>query len=102
FEQGAKSVKPDITVHVVWTNDWADVARAKERTLILIDKGADLIFHNANDGGPGVFQAVQQHKEKGIYAFGSNADQNAMADDVILASAVLDIPGAFLTLAKEV
>jgi basic membrane protein A and related proteins len=99
FEQGAKSVKPDIKVNIVWTNDWSDVARAKERTLILIGQGADLIFHNANDGAPGVFQACQ---EKGVLCFGSNADQNAVADDVILASAVLDIPSAFLSVGKKV
>lgn len=104
FEMGAKSVKPDIRVEVVWTNDWADVARAKERTLILIGKGADFIFHNANDGAPGVFQAVQEKRKQGadVYAFGSNADQTAMADDVILASAVLDIPAAMLNVAKKV
>jgi basic membrane protein A and related proteins len=102
FEQGAKSVRADIKVNIVWTNDWSDVARAKERTLILISQGADIIFHNANDGAPGVFQAVQEHKDKGVLAFGSNADQTSMADDVILASAVLDIPGAYLNLGRKV
>jgi basic membrane lipoprotein Med (substrate-binding protein (PBP1-ABC) superfamily) len=102
FEEGAKSVKPDIKVVTVWTNDWADVARAKERTLILINQGCDVIIHNANDGAPGVFQAVQENKDKGVLCFGSNADQNAQADDVILASAVLDIPSAFLSIGKKV
>jgi basic membrane protein A len=102
FEEGAKSVKPDIKVNIVWTGSWEDIARAKERTLILIDQGADFIFHNANDGAPGVFQAVQEKKDKGVLCFGSNADQNKLADDVILASAVLDIPGAFLSVVKKV
>ena len=104
FKSGAESVRKDIKVNVVWTNDWADVARAKERTLILIDQGADFIFHNANDGAPGVFQAAQEKRKQGanVYVFGSNADQNAMADDVILASAVLDIPGAYMSVVKEI
>lgn len=104
FAEGAKSVKKDIKVEIVWTNDWADVARAKERTLILLEQGADFIFHNANDGAPGVFQAVQQKRKSGseVYAFGSNADQNSMADDVILSSVVLDIPSAFVSVAKKV
>jgi basic membrane protein A len=102
FEQGAKSVRPDIKVQVVWTNDWADVARAKERALILIGQGADVIFHNANDGAPGVFQAVQQNKDKGVLALGSNSDQAGLADDVILASAVLDIPAVYLNLARKI
>lgn len=104
FKSGAESARPDIKVHVVWTNEWADVARAKERTLILIEQGADFIFHNANDGAPGVFQAAQEKRKQGsdVYVFGSNADQNAMADDVILASAVLDIPGAYMSVVKEI
>jgi len=103
FEMGAKSVKPDIRVEVVWTNEWADVARAKERTLILIGKGADFILHNCNDGAPGVFQAIQEKRKQGadVYAFGSNADQTAMAEDAILASAVLDISAAMLNVAKK-
>ena len=103
FEEGAKSVKKDIKVNIVWTSSWDDIARAKERTLILINNdGADFIFHNANDGAPGVFQAVQESKAKGVLAFGANADQASMADDVILASGVLDIPSAFLSVAKNV
>ena len=104
FVEGAKSVKKDIKVEIVWTEDWSDIARAKERTLILLNQGADFIFHNANDGAPGVFQAVQEKRKAGadVYAFGSNADQNSMADDVILASVVLDIPSAFVSVAKKV
>jgi basic membrane protein A len=105
FEEGAKSVKKDIKVNVVWTSSWDDIARAKERTLILINNdNADFIFHNANDGAPGVFQGVQEAKGKGkdVFAFGANADQTSMADDVILASGVLDIPSAFLSVGKSV
>jgi basic membrane protein A and related proteins len=104
FEEGAKSIKKDIKVLKKWTNDWADIARAKEQTLILLGQGADFIFHNANDGAPGVFQAVQEKRKEGaeVFAFGSNADQNRMAEDVILASAVLDIPSAFLNVGKKV
>jgi basic membrane lipoprotein Med (substrate-binding protein (PBP1-ABC) superfamily) len=102
FELGAKSARPDVDVRVVWTNSWDDVATAKERTLALIAEKADLIFHNANNGGPGVFQAVQAKKEAGVLAFGSNADQAAMAPDVVLASAVLDIPRVFLDVARDV
>ncbi len=102
FEQGAKSVKKDIEVTIVWTQDGKDIARAKERTLILIDQGCDFIFHNANNGAAGVFQAVQEKKDKGVLAFGANADQSSMAPDVILASAAIDISGAFVSLAKSV
>ena len=46
-----------------------------------------------------VFQAaVQSH----IYAFGANGDQNAVAPDNVLASAVTLIPKAFLHVATEI
>jgi basic membrane protein A len=102
FEQGAKSVKKDITVDIAWTKDGNDIARAKQQTLILIDKGADFIFHNANNGAAGVFQAVQEKKDKGVFTFGANADQSSMAPDVILASAAIDISGAFVSMARTV
>jgi basic membrane lipoprotein Med (substrate-binding protein (PBP1-ABC) superfamily) len=102
FELGAKAARADIQVRIVWTDSWTDVAKAKEKTLALISEKADFIFHNCNDGAPGVFEAVQQNKDKGVLAFGSNDDQNALFPEVILASAVLDIPKVFLQTAKRV
>ena len=40
--------------------------------------------------------------ERPVYVFGTNRNQNAMAPDVVLASATLDIPGAFLAVASRV
>jgi basic membrane protein A len=105
FEQGAKSVKPDVNVRIVWTQNSADAPRAKEQTLQLIGEGVDFIFQNADNAGSGVFEAAEQSKAKGVYVFGSNDDQAAelpQFSDVILASAALDIPGAYLEICKEI
>jgi basic membrane lipoprotein Med (substrate-binding protein (PBP1-ABC) superfamily) len=80
--------------------NWEDVGAAKEATLALIARGADFIFQNADAAGLGVFQAVQE--QPGIYAFGSNKNQNSVAPRAVLASAVLDIPQAFITIARRV
>ena len=37
-----------------------------------------------------------------MWAFGANKNQNDVAPDVVLASAVIDIPRAFVTVAKQV
>jgi basic membrane protein A len=37
-----------------------------------------------------------------VYVFGSNSNQNAVAPDVTLGSVVIDLPHAFLTVAREV
>lgn len=103
FTKGAKAANSEVEVRVVWTDSWDDVARAKELTLAVINQNkADFIFHNANNGGPGVFQAVQEKKDQGVLTFGANDDQSAAAPDVILASAVLDIPRIYKDLAKAV
>lgn len=100
FRAGAESVNPDIRFVTSYIGNWEDVGAAKEATLALIDQEVDFIFHNADAAGLGVFQAVQERE--GVFVFGSNKDQNAIAPDVILASAVLSIPNAMLAVAQEV
>jgi len=102
FAQGAKAAKPDVDVRVVWTDSWSDIAAAKEKTRALLGEKADFIFHNANDGAPGVFEAVQEKKDQGVLVFGANDDQSAQAPDVILASAVLDIPKCFADVVRKI
>ena len=71
-----------------------------------IQQGADFVIHNEDAAGLGVFQAAQERGQaaqaRGVLAFGTNKNQNEIAPDVILASAVIDIPGAFLRVAQEV
>lgn len=99
FEAGARAVKPDFSVSTSYIGNWEDVGAAKEAALALIQEGADFLFHNADAAGLGVFQAAQ---ERHVYAFGSNKNQNDIAPDVVLASAVADIPHGFLEIAKQV
>lgn len=99
YEAGAKTVAPSFEVVSSYVGNWDDVGAAKEASLALIQQGADVLFHNADAAGLGVFQAAQ---ERHVWAFGANKDQNDVAPDVILASAVIDIPRAFLTVATQV
>jgi basic membrane protein A and related proteins len=99
FKAGAQSVNPKFEVKEVYTGNFDDLGAAKLATLSLINTGCDFIFHQANEAGRGVFQACQERK---VRCFGSNKNQNDLAPDVIVASAVLDVPGAFVTIAKKV
>jgi basic membrane protein A and related proteins len=47
-----------------------------------------------------VFQAARDKKT--AFVIGSNSNQNAVAPDVTLGSVVIDLPLAFLTIAKQV
>jgi basic membrane lipoprotein Med (substrate-binding protein (PBP1-ABC) superfamily) len=99
FKAGAQSVDPKFEVKEIYTGNFDDVGAARLATLSLINAGCDFIFHQANEAGKGVFQACQERK---VRAFGSNKNQNSMAPDVIVASAVLDVPGAFVKVAQRV
>ena len=99
FKAGAQSVNPKFEVKEVFTGNFDDVGAAKVATLSLINAGADFIFHQANEAGRGVFQACQERK---VRCFGSNKNQNDLAPDVIVASATLDVPRAFVHMATLV
>jgi basic membrane lipoprotein Med (substrate-binding protein (PBP1-ABC) superfamily) len=99
FEAGAKAVRPDFKVITSYLGNWEDVGAAKAAALALAQQGADSLFHNADAAGLGVFQAAQQQK---VWAFGSNKNQNDIAPDVVISSATIDIPQAFVQIAREV
>ena len=99
FRAGAQSVNPKFEVKEVYTGNFDDVGAARLATLSLINAGADYVVHQANEAGRGVFQACVERK---IRCFGSNKNQNDIAPDVIVASAVLDVPRAFVRMATLV
>ena len=99
FKAGAQAVNPKFEVKEVYTGNFDDVGAAKLATLSLINAGCDFIFHQANEAGRGVFQACSERK---VRCFGSNKNQNDLAPDVIVASAVLDVPAAFVRIATLV
>ena len=95
FRAGALAARPDVSVREVFIGNFDDTAAAREAALALLEEGADVLLHQANDAGRGVFRAVSDRAAAGarVFAFGTNRDQNGMAPDVVLASATLDIPG---------
>ena len=99
FKAGAHSVDPKFEVKEIYTGNFDDLGDARVATLSLINAGADFVFHQANEAGRGVFQACTERK---IRCFGSNKNQNDLAPDVIVASAVLDVPAAFVRMATVV
>jgi basic membrane protein A len=98
FEAGAKAVKPDVQVLEAWIGSWDDVSAAKEAAVAQIRRGADVLIHNTDAASFGVFQAVREANSAGTqtWAMGMNRDQNSVAPEVILGSAAIRIPEAFL------
>ena len=100
FEQGAHAANPAIKVVSSYIGNWDDVNAGKEQALAQLSQGVDVIFQNADAAGIGVFQAARD--KKNAYVIGSNSNQNDVAPDVTLGSVVIDLPLAFLDIAKEV
>jgi basic membrane lipoprotein Med (substrate-binding protein (PBP1-ABC) superfamily) len=99
FKRGFLSVQPKGRLLVSYIGKFDDVGAAKEAALAQISQGADLIVHDADAAGLGVFQAAAQAH---ILAFGAIRNQKAVVPGVVLASAVTSTAQAFLRIATEV
>ena len=88
YEDGAKSVNPDIEVQTAWTNSFVDTQLAQEAAKAMIDNGVDVIKHCANACGNSAMTAAV---EAGIWCQGDSYDQSSLAPDNILDSAIYNL-----------
>lgn len=100
YAAGARSINPRIKIITAYLGNWDDAGAGSEQALAQMARGVDVIYQNADAAGLGVFQAAKQ--SKGIYIIGSNANQNGIAPAVTLGSVVIDLPHAYITVAREV
>ncbi|WP_419927107.1 BMP family ABC transporter substrate-binding protein [Candidatus Poriferisocius sp.] len=84
FAAGATAQNPDVEVNIVYTGSFADVALAAEAAQSHISAGADVLTGSAQMvvGATGVAQ------ENGVLWFGTQANQTALGDDIVVASQV--------------
>jgi basic membrane protein A and related proteins len=97
---GARAVNAQVVTRKIYLNSFDDAAAGREATLALIRVGADMFHHNADAAALGLFQAAKE--QSGVYVFGANADQSKLAPDRVVGSAIIDLPRAFLLVAREV
>ncbi|HVZ49599.1 MAG TPA: BMP family protein [Gemmatimonadaceae bacterium] len=100
FTAGARAIRPGIQVITAYIGNWDDVSAGREQALALARRGADVVFQDADAAGLGVFQAAREGR--GIRVIGSNANQNDLAPNQTIGSVVVDIPHAFLRVARDV
>lgn len=102
YKAGAKAVKPNVQLNVVYHNDvgfdktFTDPEWGKTTARSMIDKGADVIFGAGGKTGNG---ALLGAAEKNVYAIGVDTDQYLTVPEarkVLLSSAMkLITPGVF-------
>lgn len=100
FEEGARAVNPKVRLLSSYIGNWDDVSAGKEQALAQISRGADVVFQNADAAGLGVFQAARENGR--TLVIGSNSNQNGVAPEITIGSVVIDLPRAFITVAREV
>lgn len=98
FLAGVKYGNKDIEVLEQYAESFTDAAKGKAIANQMYNKGADIIFHAAGGVGDGVIEAA---KEQNKYAIGVDRDQNYLAPDNVITSAMKRVDNAIFNIAKE-
>jgi Uncharacterized ABC-type transport system, periplasmic component/surface lipoprotein len=85
FYLGAKSVNPDVTMEIQYTNSWNDPKLESEVAKALIDNGADVISQHSDSTAP-----ATTAEANGAWQVGYNADMIPAAPKASLVSARID------------
>ena len=83
FTLGARSVKPNITCHVIFTGDWSMAVKEAEATNSLADQGCDVFTMHVD--GPKV--VVETAAKRGKMVCGYHASQAKLAPNAYLTGA---------------
>lgn len=98
FRAGVKLANPDAEVIEQFAESFVDAAKGKAIANQMYQKGADIVFHAAGGVGDGVIEAA---KEKNKYAIGVDRDQNYLAPDNVITSAMKLVGNAIYNVAED-
>ncbi len=93
FEQGVAYVDNGTVALTTYTGSFDDATKVKEQALAYIGQGADIISHDADEAGLGLFEAVKDSAD-GVYAIGAVKDQYEECPEKVLTSATNAIGSA--------
>lgn len=98
FKAGVKYANKDSEVFVQYAESFGDPGKGKAIANSMYQKGADIIFHASGGTGDGVIEAA---KEQDKYAIGVDKDQNYLAPDNVITSAMKRVDAGVYNLVKE-
>jgi basic membrane protein A and related proteins len=93
FILGARSVKPDITMKVIFTGDWALPVKEAEATNSLADQGIDVVGMHVDS--PKV--VIETAEKRGIFSSGFHAVQSSLAPKGYLTGTAWDWTSVYST-----
>jgi len=98
FRAGVKEANADAEVFVQYANSFSDPAKGKAIAKQMYSNGADILYHAAGDTGTGMIEAA---KEEGKFAIGVDRDQNSLAPDNVITSAMKRVDSALYDVSKK-
>lgn len=98
-EYGAKELGKEIKIDTAVVEAFDDSAKGKAMAQKMFTDGADVIFHAAGQSGTGVIEAA---KEMDKMAIGVDLDQNKMAPDHVITSALKNVGTAVFNVTERV
>ena len=88
---GAKSVNPDVTMLVNYTNEWSDATKEATNAQALIDQGCDVISQHSDNTTPATMA-----QSKGAFHTGYNNDMTGVAPDASIIGCRIDWTNYFV------
>lgn len=85
FYLGAKSVNPDVTMDIMYTNSWNDPTVEAQVAKALIERGCDVVSQHSDSTAP-----ATTAEENGVWQVGYNNDMIDAAPKASLISARID------------
>jgi basic membrane protein A len=90
FTAGVKATNPNIVINSTWTGSFSDVALMTEAANTHIAAGADILTGSSQ----AVVGSIGAAQSKGnVLWFGTQADQQSLAPDLVVASQLYDWTG---------
>lgn len=98
FRAGVRQANKDAEVLIQYAESFTDAAKGKSIANSMFQQNADIVFHAAGGVGDGVIEAA---KEQGKWAIGVDRDQNYLAPDNVLTSAMKRVDNAMFHIAQD-
>lgn len=93
-----KKLNKNVTVSSQYAESFSDAAKGKSIANKMYTDGCDIVYHAAGGSGQGVIEAA---KDAGKFAIGVDRDQNYLAPENVLTSALKNVNVAVEDLSKK-
>jgi len=98
YKAGVMMANKKIKILDQYAESFNDAAKGKAIALQMYQKGADIVYHAAGQVGDGVIEAAKETKK---FAIGVDKDQNHLAPDNVITSAMKRVDTAIFDIAKK-